>query len=410
MDNTNYLIGRQPILNNEEEIAAYELLFRSQESLFSAAVGNATQASSRVIFNTLSGFGIQDILGKHRGFINVDLELLMSDAIEIIPPRMIGLEILETTRITPEVIARCRQLKARGCLLALDDHSYDPACEELYDGLVDIIKVDLVLTSPADLPSIIERFKPYPVKLLAEKVDTRAAYLRCRSMGFELFQGFFFARPSLIRKQRMEGCATTFLKLLQKLINDADIVEIERIFKESPTLTYKLLMLVNSVSFGVREKIRTVRHAITLIGLQQMKRWVQIAIFASDDSQGMNNPVIDMAASRAAFMEQMAQMYPPTKHFRCEPDQAFLVGILSLLNNIYEIPLEEIVAGLNLSDKIQNALLNREGELGRLLHLTEMIERAELDEAARYLTQLDIPLLSVLECQKKAYAWQQGMV
>jgi EAL and modified HD-GYP domain-containing signal transduction protein len=410
MDNSSYLIGRQPILNAQEETVAYELLFRSSASIFSAAVENATQASSQVIFNTLSGFGIQDILGRHRGFINVDIDLLMSDAIEIIPPQMIGIELLESIRVTPAVVDRCRYLKSRGCLLVLDDHRYDPAYAGLYDGVVDIVKVDLAVTPPGNLPVTAELLKHYPLRLLAEKVDTRTAYLRCRGMGFELFQGFFFARPSLIRKQRMESCAATFIKLLQKLTADTDITEIEQIFKESPALTYKLLMLVNSVSFGIREKIRTVRHAITLIGMQQLKRWVQIAIFAAEDSQAMDTPLMEMAASRAAFMEEMARCSPRTGHFGCIPDQAFLVGILSLLQDTYDISLTDIVEGLNLSDDIRDALLNRGGELGELLHLTELIEQGKLEQAMELLGQWDIPTASVLECQKKAFCWQQGLL
>lgn len=408
MDNTNYLIGRQPILNRLEEIEAYELLFRSPRSLSSALILDSTQASARVIVNTLSGFGISEILGRHRGFINVEADLLLSDSIEILPAEMIGLELLENIVITPDIVERCRILKSRGCLLALDDHEYREDYEALYDGLIDIVKLDLVQTPLERVYEMVERFKKYPVKLLAEKIETRAAYLRSRRMGFELFQGYFFARPSLMQKKRLADSANILFELMHQLAEDATISEIEQSFKKCPALTYKLLLLVNSVSIGLREKIRTVRHAITIIGMNQLKRWVQLAIFAADDSRGLDNPVVDMAAVRAAFMEGLARLHPDLRRFKCSPDQAFLVGILSLLKDIYDISMDEIVGSLNLSEEIRTALIDKVGSLGALLNLAEMMERLELDAAAETISAMGISFTDVLECQKKAYNWREG--
>jgi c-di-GMP-related signal transduction protein len=266
MDN-NYLVGRQPILNRLEEVVAYELLFRSPRSLSSAFVSDATMASANVMINILSNFGISDVLGSHRGFINVEVDLLMSDSIDILPAEMIGLELLENIKITPDVVERCRRLKAKGCLLALDDHEYGQEYEVLYDGLIDVVKFDVIKTPLEHLYEMTTRFKKYPVKMLAEKVDSRAVYLRSRGMGFELFQGYFFARPSLIQKRRLEDSAGILFELLRKLNDDLSIDSIEDTFRKSPALTYKLLLLVNSVATGMREKIRTVRHALTIVGL-----------------------------------------------------------------------------------------------------------------------------------------------
>jgi len=358
--------------------------------------------------STLSSFGINDLLGKHRGFINVETDLLMSDNIDILPAEKIGLELLEDIIITPDVVERCRMLKSRGCLLALDDHEYSPEHEVLYDGLIDIVKLDLINTPLERVYEMMERFKKYPVKLLAEKVETRAVYLRSRSMGFELFQGYFFARPSLMQKKRLEDSANILFELMRQLSDDASIADIERTFKKSPTMTYKLLLLVNSVSVGLREKIRTVRHAISIIGINHLKRWVQLALFAADDSRGLDNPIVDMAAVRAAFMEGLARLHTQLRRFKCAPDQAFLVGILSLLKDVYDISMDEIVKGLNLSEEIRTALVDKKGSLGALLNLAEMMERLELDAAAECIHEMDISYMAVLDCQKKSYNWREG--
>jgi len=409
MEDNCYLIGRQPILDRSEKVICYELLFRSKESPASANIKSATQATCRVVFNTLSGFKTEEILGTYCGFINVDAEMLMSDIVELLPAGVIGLELLESITVTPEVVSRCRELKALGYVLALDDHTYSEQFEELYNGIVSIIKIDLISTPLEQVYQMVEHFKRYPVKLLAEKVDSRHVFLRCRNMGFEWFQGYFFARPSTLQKKRMEDSAHTFFKLMQQFSDNAELSDIELTFKQSPALTYKLLLLVNSVSIGRREKIRTVRHAITLIGMQHLKRWVQLAVFAVDDCQGFDNAMLDMVAVRAAFLEEMVRLHPRIKADPHASEEAFMAGTLSLLGDSYGFSLDEIISGLNLSNEIQAALTNREGDLGDLLSLAEMIERLELDQAAELLERVGIPLDDVLVCQKKAFNWRAAL-
>ncbi|MFA6822908.1 MAG: EAL domain-containing protein, partial [Geobacter sp.] len=217
-----HLMGRQPILNGLEEIVGYELLFRSPRSLTAASFDSHVQATAQVIVDVLSSFGIREVLGEYRGYINVDAEMLLSDTIELLPHDVISLELLEHVEITPELIARCQQLKDKGFLLALDDHRYGPQYEPFYQGLADIIKLDLLTTPLEELYREVDRFKRYPVKLLAEKVDSRHVFLRSRRMGFDLFQGYFFARPSIVQKTRMANASGVFFRLLQQLSSDAE--------------------------------------------------------------------------------------------------------------------------------------------------------------------------------------------
>lgn len=409
MNSSDYLIGRQPILDRREEIVGFELLFRSPHSLSAASVKCSTQATSSVIINTISGFGVYDILGQHPGFINVDADMLMSDAIELLPPEKIGLELLESIEISDRIIDRCRELKALGFRLALDDHLLDPRYSAMYGSVIDIVKICLLSTPLDKVYQMLDQLRHFPVKLLAEKVDTRHCYLRSRTMGFDLFQGYFFSRPSVMQKRRMEASANTFFKLMHQLSNDAEVADIEHTFKQSPALTYKLLLLVNSVALGRREKIRSVRHAITLIGLLQLKRWVQLAIFADDGNQGINNPILEMVAVRAAFMEEVARLHPDCLNDSNAPEEAFMTGTLSLLQQIYDISTNDIVSSLNLSEEVQYALTDKAGTLGELLTLAEMIERIDLDEATELLEKRGIAIQSVVECQKKAFKWHEDL-
>jgi EAL and modified HD-GYP domain-containing signal transduction protein len=400
----NCLIGRQPILNRNEEVVSYELLFRSINSRDAAVISDVSQASASVIIDTLSEFGLERILGSNRGFLNVELEVLMSDAIEILPMERVVLELLETVAVTPALIQRCRELKEKGFVLALDDHEYNPLYEELY-GIVEIIKVDLLQTPMDKMQGMIDNFRPYGLKLLAEKVESRDVFLQCRSMGFEFFQGYYFARPSVIEKRRVDEAAATLLKLMRLMSEDADTAVVEQAFGRSPGLTYKLLLLVNSVSIGARGKIQTIRHAVAMLGRRRISQWVQLALFASDDSRGLKNPLVEMAAVRASFMQQLASRHPLLRVDPEAPELAFMVGILSLLESIYDISIEETVETLDLTIEVRDALVSREGDLGRLLNLAESMEHSFFRVTPEQLEELKLTQEDVLTAQVGAYQW-----
>jgi EAL and modified HD-GYP domain-containing signal transduction protein len=399
-----YLIGRQPILNRNEEVVAYELLFRSVNSREKADVADASYATSNVILHTLSGFGLIQILGRHKGFINVELDLLMSDTIEILPKERIVLELLETLTVSPELVQRCRELKDKGVTLAIDDHQFDVAYADLYE-IAEIVKIDL-MQSPVDtLAGMVKEFSRYPVKLLAEKVETRKEFLQCLDLGFEYFQGYYFAKPSVLEKRRIDETASTLLKLMRLLSEDTDIEVIELAFRRSPGLTYKLILLVNSVSLGMRESIHSIRHAIAILGYQQLKRWVQLSLFASSDNRTFLNPLMEMATVRARFMEQLALRHPLLKCDDNSPEQAFMVGILSLLEKIYEVSTDDIVSVLNLSDEVKKALLTRKGALGQILEIAELLDQTYCRVTSEQLEELGVTREDVLNAQIDAFQW-----
>ena len=405
MADERYILGRQPILDRKEGLVAYELLFRSASSQL-ADFENASYATASVIINTLTAFGLDDILGGHKGFINLERELLMDDSLFILPKGQVVLELLESLRVTPALVERCRFLKENGFTLALDDHEYSPEYHELYQ-IVDIVKVDLVLTPLAQLDEMVKQFKCYPLQLLAEKVETQAEFKYCMDLGFELFQGYYFAKPSIIEKKRMDDSGTTILKLLRLLGDDADQLEIEMAFRGNAGLTYKLLMLVNSVGSGTRNKISTVRHAIAVLGRQQIKHWIQLAMFAGNDQRGTESPLVDMAAVRAGLMENLAGQHPKLGLQKDAGEKAFMTGILSILETVYDIPLDEVVRNLNLSDDVVEALTSRGGALGKLLHMAELLELMEFDHVSLHLDEMGISIEALLESQSKAYAWRK---
>ena len=396
-----FFLGRQPILDRNQEIIGFELLFRSAD-MDHAEFESYSHASASVITNALATFGIHEVLGGKFGFINIHLNLLLSEVLELLPLEQTVLELLEIIEMGDEVIERCRELKELGFTLALDDHIYNPDYVEIYN-IVDIVKIDILQTDAAQLPAIVKEFRRWPVKILAEKVETVEQFDACFSMGFDLFQGYFFARPVVLNKRRIDVSGLAMLKLLQQLSVEASLSEIEQTFKENPGLSYNLLRLVNSVALGMREKIKTLRHAIVILGMNHLRRWVQLSLFAGNDSRGVNHPLLELAAVRGIMMELLVvQKGLSSEH----SEAAFMTGILSLLDILFEMEMGEIVQGLNLTDDVTNALLDRKGPLGCLLNLVERIEVTDFDAVRPLLSQCEITLDQLLAAQLEAFNWR----
>jgi EAL and modified HD-GYP domain-containing signal transduction protein len=403
-----FFLGRQPILDRKQEIVGYELLFRSAD-MDHAVFESYSHASSNVITNALASFGMQEVLGGKFGFINVHLGLLLSEMLELLPIGQTVLELLEIIRLDDQVIVRCRELKKMGFLLALDDHEFDVFNNEIYN-VVDIIKIDILSTGMDALPDVVRQLRKYPVKLLAEKVETVEQFQICYDLGFDLFQGYFFARPVVLNRRKIDVSGLALLKLLQQLTMGASIEMIEMTFKENPGLSYNLLRLVNSVGLGTREKIKTLRHAILMLGMNHLRRWIQLSLFAGYDSRSINHPLLEMAAVRGRLMEIMLKQLAGRSARDEQAETAFMVGILSLLDVLFETPMEEIIANLNLNDDVSSALLKRGGQLGKMLMLTEKLEVTDFDAVTVLLGECGVSLDQLLAAQLEAFNWRSSII
>jgi len=400
-------LGRQPILDRRRNIVGYELLFRATDTHY-ADVENFSNADLFVVSHMLSNFGIREVLGRHLGFVNVTERLLMSDSLELLPVGKIVVEILETVKPSESSLRRCRELKDLGFTLALDDNLYHPDYEPFYD-IVDIVKIDILQLSPERLTDTITLLGNRGLKLLAEKVETVQQYRHCLELGFDLFQGYYFARPAVLNRKKVDASGIALLRLLGLVCRDAEISEIEEAVKQNPNLSYNLLRLVNSVVIGMKERIRTLRHALTVLGMSQLKRWIQLALFASDKQGEAGNPLLETAATRGRLMELLALRLRQRFQDRDCSDTAFMTGVLSLVDVLLETPMEEIADQLNLSEEVRLALLRREGPLGCLLLLAEKLETLDFGAVKRILAGFKCEMGLLLEAQLEAIAWTNGL-
>ena len=408
MSQEKFFLGRQPILDREQQIIGFELLFRSAESLLRANISDSFQASASVIVNALADFGTREVLGRHKGYFNVNLEMLMSDALELLPKGQVVIELLESIEVNAEVVGRCRDLKRLGFALALDDHVYNAVWEPLYP-LIDIVKVDILQNPGASMAETLAPLRRWPLKFLAEKVETAEQYTFCVEHGFELFQGYYFAHPVVLKQNRVDIAQLTLTKLLEQVLMDVELREIEETFKQNPNLTYNLLRLVNSVAIGLRERIKTLRHALMVLGLQQLKRWIMLALFASKSVHGVFSPLLEIAATRGKLMELLVKKQPALIVDPDFSDRAFMTGVLSLVDSLFEVSMTEMVRQLNLADDIRRALLNRDGTLGALLQLIEKLEQADFAGVDLLLRQTGIDHDHLLRAQMETINWTNGL-
>ncbi len=405
---TKLFMGRQPILDRDQSLVAYELLFRSAKSLLQANVTDYAHASASVIHSAITNFGLHELLGRYKGFFNVSLELLMDDALELLPRNQVVIELLETIKPSEIVVARCNELKRKGFSLALDDNLFDPSFAPLYE-LVDIVKVDLLMTTPDALSPMVQQYRNWPLTLLAEKVENMEMFQLCHGLGFHLFQGYYFARPVVLNKRRVDVSGISLLKLIDLVISDAEIQEIEETFRRNPSLAYNLLRLVNSVAMGLRERIKTLRHAIVVLGRQQLKRWAQLALYASKGGDTIMSPLLEVAAMRGRLMELLVIKNAHLGIDRESAERAFMTGVLSLIDVLFETSMDDVVRQLNLADDIRQALQGRNGYLGLLLMLAERLEESDFTGMLPLLAQLKVKEDVLTAAQREAIQWTNNL-
>ncbi|WP_333843909.1 EAL and HDOD domain-containing protein [Pelomicrobium sp.] len=401
-------LGRQPILDTRRHTVAYELLFRSAPT-GPAVIRDDSLATAQVIVGAFCDLGLQQVLGAYKGYINVGSEILLSDTVELLPKEYVVLELLETVEPAPEVLKRCAGLRRQGYRIALDDVVEPDERLERLVGVVDVVKVDVKAAPESSVRATVEALRRRSAVLLAEKVDTPEQAETCTALGFRLFQGYFFARPEILSGRRADPAKMALLRLLSLVLADASPEEIEQALKPHVELSYNLLRLVNSAASGLPRRIHSLRQGILILGQRQLLRWVQLLLYTAPAAGGtLTNPLIQLAAARGKLMELLAAREEPGRPE--VSDQAFMVGLLSLLDTLLGMPMAEIVEELKLAPEIAEALLRRNGMLGRLLQLQEWLESGEAAKvmaACKHFTGFNLG--DLMQDQLEALRWAHDL-
>ncbi len=390
---STFFIGRQPIIDRKEQIYGYEVLFRSEVSARADVTDNRL-ATARVLVNVLQNFSIETILGPHRGFINVDDKMILDGTLDILPKDKLVFEILETSDINIDVIDKIIEYNEKGYSFALDDleftKKYFMTFKDIF-GLVDYIKVDYLLCDKAQLFQNIDTLKKYKAKLLAEKVETAEDHTVCRELGFDLFQGYYFAKPTVISQKAVDPSKAATIHLINMLRKDANVKDVEGVIKAHPDLYINLMKFMNSAAFFTQSDIKSIKHAITLIGRNNLTKWLYLILYAGTNNDSFSNPLLLTAQLRAKAMELMCEK---SARYRNCAESAYIAGIMSLLDVVFNRELKDIVNEFHIDPEIKKAVVDFEGDIGIML---KILKYYEADDVQMLLKSLQTVSMSIDE-------------
>ena len=395
-------LARQPILNRARELFAYEILFRN--GIQNSCDGLDLNLASTSVLDTSFLIGFEKITAGRPMFINCPRDFLLRDYVSLFPPQSVVVEILENIKPDREVIDACLRLKQAGSTIALDDFVDSPGWAPLV-ALADIIKVDFRLTDQTVQRSLVSRYGGESIRMLAEKVETREEYAAGMQMGYSLFQGYFFCRPEMMQHRDLPSFKLAYLELLRAATApEFDIQELASKIKHEPSLTFRLLRYLNSAAFGLRSEIRSVAHALSLLGERELRKWiavVSVGVLANKKpDELMTVPLV-----RGRFCELMAPLAGMAGH----ASDLFLTGLLSVMDAIIDQPLERILADLPVRREIKEALLGRSGLYWQLLEIAIAHERADWDKVSELVREARMNEQEVSALYVSAIDWSTAL-
>lgn len=390
-------VARQPILTADEQVFGYELLFRDGiENVFRA---HDHDAASRSTLDSSLLLGLDVLCDKHYAFVNCTRDVLVKDYTALLPPRQTVIEVLESVRPDEAVMDACRRLKQSGYLIALDDFVAGGPRDSLIE-IADILKVDVLSTTPQDQAAIVRRYGSRQ-RVLAEKVETREDFRAARNRGFLYFQGYFFRRPEVVTARDIPRNLANYLRMLQEVSrSELDLKVIEKLVKSEVSLCYRLLRYLNSARFCFGNEIHSVRHALTMLGEREIRRWVQL-VATMGAGQSKSSELVLSALARGRFCELLT---PKVAHGGCD---LFLMGLMSLMDVILEVPMPEVLERVPLDYPIKNVILGHPSHLRAIFRLMLAQESGEWPAASELARLLHLSQEEVADAYWQAMAWSR---
>ncbi|MBZ5685027.1 MAG: HDOD domain-containing protein [Acidobacteriia bacterium] len=392
-------VARQPIFDREENVFGYELLFR--DSLENCFVGDADEASRATLDRSLV-MGLDVLCDGRRAFVNCTRDTLIKGLVGLLPSTTTVVEILETVSADPDVMTACHSLKEQGYMIALDDYVADDQREPLAE-MADIIKVDWLLTTQEERERLMKQFGPWRCRMLAEKVETQGQFEQARDQGFVYFQGYFFRRPEMMGTHDMPANRLHYIRMLQEVSRpELDVPGLEKLVKEEASVCYRLLRYLNSAVFAFKKEIHSVRHALSLLGERDLRRWVRL-IAAVGAGQDKTSDLVLSALVRGRFCELLA---PKVAHGESD---LFLMGLLSLIDAMLETPMQAVLEKIPLDAATNAVLLGQPSALRPVFQLMLAHESGEWEAAAALSAGLRLDADDVAACYWQAQQWARAL-
>lgn len=393
-------IARQPIFDKDQKVYAYELLYRSG-SENSSQFKSGDSATSDVVINSLM-IGADTLTEGHRAFINFTESLIKDEVPKMFSKSYLVVELLEDIIPDMTLVNHVRELKALGYTIALDDYIASYEYEELVE-LADIIKVDFLLTTADERWSIAQKFHKMNKMMLAEKVETLDEFEEARELGFMFFQGYFFAKPRILKGKDMTSMNVNYLEILRELDQpDPGYDKMAKIMERDVALTFKLLKLINSPAFYTNSKINSVKHAMVMLGFKEIRKWLMVVMLRD---MGKNKPdeILKICLVRA----RMAEMIATLSGMDQRKNEMFIMGLFSMIDTLMDQDLYSILGGLPLEDDIKAAMMGQKNKLHQMFMIVTSYEKGLWDQLLRDCNALNINYSEVPDLYYNALVWAE---
>lgn len=407
MNSAKNLIAKQPILSLDEEIIGYELLFRTSLHTNASSIVNNKVATSKVLSDAIQNFGIRKLLGESKAFINVDRSFLLDKVIETIPKEHFVLEILEDVTMDKALVSRIEELYNKGYQIAIDDMDLsEEMCSNFSPILpyTSIVKIDVQVAGSLErLQKKVGRLAEYEVSLLAEKVETQEVFEECKALGFSYFQGYFFSKPQIIEGAKLDPRKSVVLDIIGMLQNNEEITKIVGAFNKNPDLTINLLKYMNASATGIKMEISSIQQAITLLGRSMLSHWVTLFLYSDLVTTDKNmSALMETVQLRAELMSNLSKRFK--KEDGKSAQKAYLVGLLSLIDTVFKVPMQEILEESLLDMEIKTALLEKKGYLGQLLKLAIIFDKGNYKNIAIILEKINMSVMELSTILSKSFS------
>lgn len=367
---SEFFMARRPVMDRQQNLVAHELLFCGDTQTVPAEGGTEDQPASASVIADVYQHGMGRVIGDLIGILYIDAEAIMSDVFQFLPPDKVVLEIAEVHETTPALLERLAELTQKGFRFALVDNGATPDAASLLP-YVEGVRIDVTGKDASELGQFCATYSAHKKRLLAEKVETVEQFRTCYDLGFDFFQGYYFARPVLHQGRKLAPSQLAITALMALIASDADNSVIEEQIKGNVSLGLNLLRLVNTPAVSAH-RIDSLRQALMVLGRNQLQRWLHVMLYADTGHGAVMMPLLEQATTRGRLMELLAQKLKPGN--RSIADTAFTVGIMSLMDTLFGMPMEAILEQIPVVDEVDDALLHRQGYFGQLLSLVEYTE------------------------------------
>lgn len=396
-------VARQPIVDTSQQLYAYELLFRDGEKNCFPNI-SPDEATSRILAASHLNVGLESVTNGAQAFINFHTDTLLYRFPTSLDPKNVVIEITETVDVSDDLVEACKQINSQGYRLALDDYDLEEKWQVLLP-LISIIKFDITTVTDEQIREAVPLLKAHNIKLVAERVETKEQFHYYRQLGFDYFQGYFFARPEVIRHRKMSSSAVNMLELLKEsTAAELNIENINTILERDVSLSYLLLRFINNPTVNKRNEITSLKHAMNFMGEQEVRKFIALLSLANL-SDGQPGEILNMSLVRARFCELI--LVAMKDHSK--PNSGFLTGMLSLIDTLMEQEMRELVSKLPLPGDVSGALCGENNQLKQCLQLATAFERGQWGIVRAIGTRFGLTQKQLHEIYISALSWAAAL-